>query len=86
MADGLKACGVDVTEGEDFMSVTGGKMPPKGDATINSQHDHRIGMSFLVLGMVSDHPIRVDDVETINTSFPQFADKMNQLGAHIESV
>ena len=86
MADGLKACGVDVTEGEDFMSVIGGKMPPKGDATINSQHDHRIGMSFLVLGMVSDHPIRVDDVETINTSFPQFADKMNQLGAHIESV
>ena len=85
MAAGLKACGVDVTEGEDFMSVTGGETPPMGDAVINSQHDHRIGMSFLVLGMVSQAPIQVDDVETINTSFPAFADKMNAIGASIQS-
>ena len=85
MAAGLKECGVDVTEGEDFMSVTGGKTPPMGDAVINSQHDHRIGMSFLVLGMVSQVQIQVDDVETINTSFPAFADKMNAIGASIQS-
>ena len=85
MAAGLKACGVDVTEGEDFMSVTGGETPPMGDAVINSQHDHRIGMSFLVLGMVSQAQIQVDDVETINTSFPAFADKMNAIGASIQS-
>ena len=85
MAAGLKACGVDVTEGEDFMSVTGGTQPPKGDAVINSQHDHRIGMSFLVLGMIAQAPIQVDDVETINTSFPAFADKMNAIGADIQS-
>lgn len=85
MAAGLKACGVDVTEGEDFMSVTGGASAPLGDAVINSQHDHRIGMSFLVLGMVSQAPIQVDDVETINTSFPNFADKMNAIGAAIQS-
>jgi len=85
MAAGLKECGVDVTEGEDFMSVTGGETPPMGDAVINSQHDHRIGMSFLVLGMVSQVQIQVDDVETINTSFPAFADKMNAIGASIQS-
>ena len=85
MAAGLKACGVHVTEGDDFMSVTGGDGAPSGDAVINSQHDHRIGMSFLVLGMVSQAPIQVDDVETINTSFPAFADKMNAIGASIQS-
>ncbi|MGC6517807.1 MAG: 3-phosphoshikimate 1-carboxyvinyltransferase [Candidatus Puniceispirillaceae bacterium] len=83
MADGLRACGVDVTEGDDFMSVTGSQTPPAGGATINSQHDHRIGMSFLVLGMVSEEAIQVDDVETINTSFPDFAQKMNDIGAAI---
>ena len=85
MAQGLSACGVDVTEGDDFMSVTGGTHAPKGGAVINSQHDHRIGMSFLVLGMISQDPIQVDDVETINTSFPQFADKMNAIGASIST-
>ena len=84
MADGLKKCGVQVEEGEDFMSVTGSEMPPAGGAVINSQHDHRIGMSFLVLGMISQAPIQVDDVETINTSFPGFAEKMNDLGAQIK--
>ncbi len=83
MAQGLKECGVSVQEGEDFMSVTGADTPPAGGATINSQHDHRIGMSFLVLGMIASQPIQVDDVETINTSFPQFADKMNAIGASI---
>ena len=83
MAEGLRACGVDVTEGDDFMSVTGGANPPAGGAVINSQHDHRIGMSFLVLGMISTQPIKVEDVETINTSFPNFADKMNAVGANI---
>ena len=85
MAEGLKACGVDVTEGDDFMSVTGQDTPITGGATINSQHDHRIGMSFLVLGMVTAKPIQVDDVETINTSFPHFAEKMNKIGAQITS-
>ena len=85
MAQGLKACGVDVTEGEDFMSVTGSSTPPQGGAVINSQHDHRIGMSFLVLGMITQQPIQVDDVETINTSFPSFAMKMNAIGASITS-
>ena len=85
MAQGLKACGVAVTEGADYMSVTGSDTPPQGGATINSQHDHRIGMSFLVLGMIAQQPIQVDDVETINTSFPQFAEKMNAIGASITS-
>ena len=86
MAAGLQECGVIVEEGDDYMIVTGADEAPAGGVTINSQHDHRIGMSFLVLGMASQAPIQVDDVATINTSFPGFADKMNQVGAQIQSV
>ena len=51
MARGLEACGVQVEEGADWLAVhgTGGRRPP-GGATIDARLDHRIAMSFLVLG------------------------------------
>ena len=82
MADGLKACGVSVTETPDSLTVDG--MPSiAGGACIASQHDHRIAMSFLVLGMVSQTAVTVTDTATIATSFPGFARLMNNAGAHI---
>ena len=45
--------------------------------------DHRIAMSFLVLGMASAEPVAVDDSGFIDTSFPGFVDLMNSLGARI---
>ena len=82
MADGLKACGVSVTETPDSLTVDG--MPSiAGGACIASQHDHRIAMSFLVLGMVSQTAVTVTDTATIATSFPGFARLMNSAGAHI---
>ena len=82
MAEGLKACGVSVTETPDSLTVTGASAIT-GGACIASQHDHRIAMSFLVLGMVSQTPITVVDTATIATSFPGFARLMNSAGAHI---
>jgi len=51
--------------------------------TIAAQHDHRIGMSFLTLGMVAAKPITVSGCATIETSFPGFATRMSELGASI---
>ena len=85
MAEGLAACGVEVgVEGDDLL-VTGpvGATRP---AMIDAQHDHRIAMSFLVLGGLGNAPITVAGAETILTSFPGFADLMNGLGAAIEEV
>ncbi len=82
MAKGLKACGVSVNEQADSLTVNGQKQIT-GGATISSQHDHRIAMSFLVLGMVSQQAVSVIDTETIATSFPEFANLMNGAGAHI---
>ncbi|MCW9035478.1 MAG: 3-phosphoshikimate 1-carboxyvinyltransferase [Rhodospirillales bacterium] len=83
IVNGLKACGVDVGSGEDWMTVNGKGKPPQGGAMIASQLDHRLAMSFLVLGMVSDEPVTIDDGSPINTSFPGFVDLMNNLGTKI---
>ncbi|MEM7679812.1 MAG: 3-phosphoshikimate 1-carboxyvinyltransferase [Pseudomonadota bacterium] len=83
VAEGLKACGVELEMGEDSLTIHGTGKPPKGGATIATALDHRIAMSFLVLGTISDEPITVDDATPIQTSFPNFVKLMNSLGAKI---
>jgi 3-phosphoshikimate 1-carboxyvinyltransferase len=84
VAEGLKACGVRVeVEGDDLIIHGNGKFP-EGGATITTALDHRIAMSFLVLGCVSRQPVRVDDASVIATSFPGFIDMMKNLGANMD--
>jgi 3-phosphoshikimate 1-carboxyvinyltransferase len=80
---GLEACGINVSEGEDSLEITGVVGRPKGGATVASHYDHRIAMSFLVLGMASEEPVAVDDASAILTSFPGFETLMNGLGGKI---
>jgi 3-phosphoshikimate 1-carboxyvinyltransferase len=86
MAQGLGACGVEVEMGADSLVVHGRGEPPPGGAVIDAQHDHRIAMSFLVLGALAKAPVTVAGAETIETSFPGFAALMNRLGANIETL
>jgi len=80
MARGLEACGVRVEEDDDTLIVHGMDAVP-GGAVTQSRLDHRIAMSFLVLGMVAQAPISVDDAGPIATSFPVFEPLMTGLGA-----
>jgi 3-phosphoshikimate 1-carboxyvinyltransferase len=85
MARGLEACGVRVEEDEDTLIVHGlgaGGVP--GGATCATHLDHRIAMSFLVLGMAAKRPVSVDDASPILTSFPIFEPLMQGLGATLE--
>ena len=84
VADGIAAAGGTVSYDADSMTVTGGTIA--GGETIASQHDHRIAMSFLTLGMVSLAPITVTGCKTTNTSFPGFATLMNACGANITAA
>lgn len=84
IAEGLQAAGVKVEIGEDSLMVEGCNGPPPGGCTIDAAHDHRIAMSFLVLGSVAKKPIEVTGAETIDTSFPGFVELMNHLGALID--
>ncbi|ASM73089.1 MULTISPECIES: 3-phosphoshikimate 1-carboxyvinyltransferase [Roseobacteraceae] len=84
MKVGLEANGITVEDGPDWWTVTGlghGNVP--GGATCASHLDHRIAMSFLVLGMATQKPVSVDDGGPIATSFPIFEPLMGALGAAI---
>ena len=83
VASGLAACGVAVEAGADRLVVHGDGRPPAGGATIASGLDHRIAMSFLVLGLATKKPVAVDDARPIDTSFPGFAELLAGLGADI---
>jgi len=86
VAEGLKACGAKVEIEDDDLLVHGTGRPPNGGATVETAMDHRIAMSFLVLGTATPKPIKIDDGHMIATSFPGFVDMMNGLGARIESL
>ena len=86
MAAGLRACGVRVDEGPDFMTVYGNGEPPEGGVTASVHLDHRIAMSFLVLGCVARDSVGVDDAGPVETSFPGFVELMNGLGASIKGT
>ena len=55
--------------------------PSRG--TVATHLDHRIAMSFLVMGLATDKPMQVDDGAMIATSFPSFVALMNGLGGEI---
>jgi 3-phosphoshikimate 1-carboxyvinyltransferase len=82
IAEGLVACGARASIDGDTLIVEG-RAPPAGGAAIAARLDHRIAMSFLVLGMAAKRPVRIDDGATIATSFPGFVALMNGLGAGI---
>ena len=84
MASGLRANGVEVEDGPDWWIVHGkgmGQVP--GGSRCDTHLDHRIAMSFLILGMASQAPISIDDGSPIATSFPIFETLMESLGAKI---
>ena len=85
MAKGLRAAGVEVDEGDDWWIVKGcGFGNVQGGVTVESRLDHRIAMSFMVMGMATNKPMSVDDGSPIATSFPIFEPLMADLGAAIE--
>jgi len=86
VAAGLLANGVKHEMGADTLVVHGTGAAPSGGGLVATHLDHRIAMSFLVLGLAAREAIAVDDGSPIDTSFPGFAQLMNGLGAKIEAA
>ena len=88
VCEGLQKVGVKTIETHNSMVVKG--LGPLGQINqnieINSNLDHRIAMSFLCLGLISEKPIKVNDTDTIKSSFPFFLDKMKKIGAKFEQL
>lgn len=83
-AAGLIANGVGAKIDGDTLSVEG-KGAARGGGTVVTHMDHRIAMSFLILGLGSDRPVTVDDITFVATSFPAFTGLMTGLGAQLET-
>lgn len=82
VARGLEANAIACTEGETSLVVAGRRAGVKiGGGKVATHLDHRIAMSFLVLGLAADAAVTVDDTAMIATSFPSFRGLMEGLGA-----
>jgi 3-phosphoshikimate 1-carboxyvinyltransferase len=80
---GLAANGVRAVIDGGTLEVAGCGGPPPGGGHVEAELDHRIAMSFLVLGTAARARVTIDDGATIETSFPDFAGLMSRLGAAI---
>jgi len=82
MEAGLNANGVRTSSTEDSFTVEGnGAEGVEGGAQVATHLDHRIAMSFLVMGMAARTPVTIDDARPVATSFPNFTTLMSSLGA-----
>jgi 3-phosphoshikimate 1-carboxyvinyltransferase len=82
VADGLRANGVEIEiQGDDLIVQGKGRVP--GNGLVATRMDHRIAMAFLVMGLASEKPVRVDDSAFIATSFPGFTPLLRGLGAEL---
>ncbi|WP_170018564.1 3-phosphoshikimate 1-carboxyvinyltransferase [Campylobacter sp. RM16190] len=79
VVEGLRKCGLEVSEFDDGFSVTGGEL---NSAIIDSHGDHRIAMSFAILGLKCG--MVIEKSEFISTSFPNFSNILRELGASVE--
>ncbi len=70
----LKKCGIKTKEFEDGYEIEGGSF--KG-AEVDSFGDHRVAMSFAVAGLIDG--MKINDIDCINTSFPNFFDILSKL-------
>ncbi len=83
VADGLAAAGVaHAIEGDDLV-VEGGAGEVAGGAKVATHLDHRIAMSFLVMGLAARRAMTIDDETMIATSYPSFTADMARLGASL---
>lgn len=77
MVQNLSAMGADVTETEDGMIIRGGR--PLHGALIDSKLDHRIAMTFAVLGLCADGETEITGAECVNISYPDFYNDLERL-------
>ncbi len=81
--EGLTASGVAVKADGDDIVIQGCGGLLEGGSEIAVNLDHRVAMSFLVLGVAAQQPISIDDAAAIGTSFPGFVELMNGIGMQI---
>ncbi len=78
----LLNCGVDCNIIEDDLIINPSKNFEIKNNNIRTDYDHRIAMSFCVMG-TKIGPLKINDAESINTSFPSFINEFKSVGGKI---
>ena len=74
----LKKLGADIEETRDGMIIRGQKSL-KGGAQVECYHDHRLAMSLYVAGMMCEKPVKINEFQWVDISFPEFLPLMNSI-------
>ena len=68
----------EIEEFNDGFSIVGKKEIAK-NTTLETHLDHRLAMSYYVLGLINNKKTAINGFDCINTSFPEFIELMNKL-------
>ncbi len=80
MRAALEANGMTTEEHKDGLTVHGsGGEPIAGGGTVATKLDHRIAMSMTVAGLHARHPVTIDDIAPVATSYPAFYQQLATL-------
>ena len=74
----LEKLGANIEETHDGLIIYG-KTELTGDCEIECYHDHRIAMSAYVAGLICKKPIKINEFQWVDISFPEFLDLMKEL-------
>lgn len=77
MVNYLSQMGADIEGTEDGMIIRGGK--PLHGITIDSNHDHRIAMSFAIASLVCEGTMDIQGGECVTISYPKFYEDLERL-------
>ncbi|ABR46872.1 3-phosphoshikimate 1-carboxyvinyltransferase [Alkaliphilus metalliredigens QYMF] len=74
MVTEMQKVGIKVTELPDGMEIEGGQVITGG--RVESYGDHRIAMAMAICGLFAQEPIKINDSQCIDISFPNFEEKL----------
>lgn len=81
MTEGLRAMGAAIDECEDGMTVYASVLQ---GAAVKGYGDHRTVMALSVAGMLATGTTIIDEAQAINKTFPDFVQRLKDLGANME--
>ena len=73
----LKGLGADIEEGEDSLTIRGGKTLTGG--TVDSWGDHRIAMMAAIAAPLCSNPVTIRNAEAVKKSYPGFFEDLRKL-------
>ncbi|MEK6876387.1 MAG: 3-phosphoshikimate 1-carboxyvinyltransferase, partial [Nanoarchaeota archaeon] len=79
-ASELKKIGIKATAKDDELVIEGGNPKP---AAIDPHNDHRMAMSFALIGLKVG--IKIKNPECVAKSFPDFWEKLEEIGAEVRN-